>query len=42
VAQVVGHANVESASGSALQDVNVEMVFAHTQTKRKVPRLRSG
>jgi hypothetical protein len=32
VAQVVRHADVESAAGSALQDVHVEVVFAHAET----------
>jgi hypothetical protein len=40
--QVAGDADVESAAGGALQNVNVEVVFAHTQTKHTVPRLRSG
>jgi hypothetical protein len=35
--QVVGHADVQSASGRALQDVYLKVVFAHLQRKHKVP-----
>jgi hypothetical protein len=41
MAEVVGHADLESAAGCALQDVYLEDVFAHANApQHKVPRLR--